>query len=155
MNLNVWFGSRTAKFIPDATSFVDAGPDNAVIEAARRSLPYVSLAVGDELSMDRHTKQEEIVMIGLIVNLSIQAGKEAEFEQVARDLMAKVKANEPGCLTYQLYKTKDNAYVFLEEYASKADLDAHGKTEHYTAAAPKMGACLTGAPEITFLTSVD
>ncbi len=46
-------------------------------------------------------------MIGVVVNLSIQEGKEAEFEQVARDLMAKVKASEPGCLTYQLYKSKE------------------------------------------------
>ena len=99
--------------------------------------------------------QEEIDMIGVVVNLSIQEGKEAEFEQVARDLMAKVKASEPGCLTYQLYKSKDGSYVFLEEYASQDDLDAHGKTEHYTAAAPKLGACLAGAPQIIYLTSVD
>ena len=43
-------------------------------------------------------------MIGVVAKLSIQPGKEAEFEQTGRDLMAKVKANEPGCLTYQLYK---------------------------------------------------
>ena len=41
-------------------------------------------------------------MIGVVAKLKIQDGKQAEFEQVAKDLMAKVKANEPGCLTYQL-----------------------------------------------------
>ena len=38
-------------------------------------------------------------MIGVIAKLTIQDGKEDQFEQVAKDLMAKVKANEPGCLT--------------------------------------------------------
>ena len=48
-------------------------------------------------------------MIGVIAKLTIQDGKNEQFEQVAKDLMAKVKANEPGCLTYQLYKSKKEA----------------------------------------------
>ncbi|MGB2074493.1 MAG: putative quinol monooxygenase, partial [Henriciella sp.] len=48
----------------------------------------------------------EETMIGIVAELEIRDGKQAEFEGVAKDLMAKVKANEPGCLTYQLYKKK-------------------------------------------------
>ncbi len=96
-------------------------------------------------------------MIGVIAKLKIQAGKESEFEQVARDLMAKVKANEPGCLTYQLYKSKKEAdtYIFMEQYASQSDLEAHGKTDYFKAAGPNLGACLAGAPEISYFDSVD
>ncbi|MDJ0921306.1 MAG: putative quinol monooxygenase [Henriciella sp.] len=89
-------------------------------------------------------------MIGVVATLKIAEGKEAEFETVAKDLMAKVKANEPGTLTYQLYKSKKdaNTYIFMEQYATQADLDAHGKTEYFTAAGPKLGPCLAGVPEI-------
>ena len=37
-------------------------------------------------------------MIGVVAKLSIQPGKEAEFEQTGRDLMAKVKAKEKAIL---------------------------------------------------------
>ena len=52
-------------------------------------------------------------MIGVVAKLTIQSGKESEFEQVGKDLMAKVKANEPGCLTYQLYKSKKEPNVYI------------------------------------------
>lgn len=53
-------------------------------------------------------------MIGVVAKLKIAAGKEAEFEEVAKDLMAKVKANEPGTTTYQLYKSKTDAYSSMK-----------------------------------------
>ena len=89
-------------------------------------------------------------MIGVVAKLKIQDGKQAEFEQVAKDLMAKVKANEPGCLTYQLYKSKSDpqTYIFMEQYANAEALESHGKTEYFQAAGPKMATCLAGRPEI-------
>ena len=91
-------------------------------------------------------------MIGVVAKLKIADGKEAEFEAIAKDLMAQVKANEPGCLTYQLYKSnKDaNTYIFMEQYSSQDALKAHGQTEYFKAAGPKMGPCLAGAPEIDY-----
>ena len=96
-------------------------------------------------------------MIGVVATLEIQDGKQAEFEGVAKDLMAKVKANEPGCLTYQLYKAKgsETTYVFLEQYASAEALAEHGKSEHFVAAQPGLGACLAGAPKIEMLDIVE
>ncbi|NBC20229.1 MAG: antibiotic biosynthesis monooxygenase [Alphaproteobacteria bacterium] len=96
-------------------------------------------------------------MIGVVARLSIQDGKQGEFEQVARDLMAKVKANEPGCLTYQLYKQKgsDTDYIFMEQYASQDALDAHGQSDYFKAAGPQLGACLAGAPDIQYYSIVE
>ena len=96
-------------------------------------------------------------MIGVVAKLSIQDGKQAEFEGVARDLMARVKANESGCLTYQLYKQKgsDTDYIFMEQYASQDALEAHGKTDYFKAAGPKLGACLAGAPDIQYFDIVE
>ena len=89
-------------------------------------------------------------MIGVIAKLEIQDGKQGDFETVAKDLMAKVKANEPGCTTYQLYKSKgsDTTYIFMEQYASADALKAHGQTDYFQAAQPGLGACLAGAPDI-------
>ena len=89
-------------------------------------------------------------MIGVTAKLPIQDGKQAEFEQVFKDLMAKVNDNEPGCTMYQLYKVKgsDTDYVVMETYASQEALDAHGQTDYFKAAQPSLGACLAGAPSI-------
>ena len=96
-------------------------------------------------------------MIGVVAKLTIQPGKETDFEQVGKDLMAKVKANEPGCLTYQLYKSKKDAgvYVFMEQYASEDALKSHGQTEYFKAAGPAMGACLAGPPDIQYFDIVE
>ena len=79
-------------------------------------------------------------MIGIVATLKVQSGKNAEFEAIFRDLTAKVKANEPGCLTYQLYTPKDepDTYVVLEQYASQEAISAHGQSEYFKAASQKM-----------------
>jgi len=89
-------------------------------------------------------------MIGVTAKLPIQDGKQAEFEQTFKDLMAKVKANEPGCTMYQLYKVKgsDTDYVVMETYASEEALAAHGQTDYFKAAQPALGGVLAGAPTI-------
>ena len=89
-------------------------------------------------------------MIGIVAKLKIVEGKNAEFEQVGKDLMAKVKANEPGCQTYQLYQSQSDpqTYIFMEQYSNAEALESHGKTEYFKAAGPKMAACLAGRPEI-------
>jgi len=96
-------------------------------------------------------------MIGVIATLQIQDGKQEEFEAIAKDLMAQVKANEPGCTQYQLHKSKgsDTEYVFMETYSSAEALAAHGQTDYFKAAGPKMGPCLAGAPDIKMLDIVE
>ncbi|MEL7111064.1 MAG: putative quinol monooxygenase [Pseudomonadota bacterium] len=96
-------------------------------------------------------------MIGVIATLEIQDGKQGDFEGVAKDLMAKVKANEPGCLTYQLYKAKgsETTYIFMEQYASGDALKAHGQTDYFQAAQPGLGACLAGPPKIEMFDIVE
>lgn len=95
-------------------------------------------------------------MIGVLANMTVAEGKQEEFETVARDLMAKVKANEPGCLIYNLCKKRgsETEYTFMEQYTDAAALDAHGKTEYFQAAFPKLGACLAGKPELIVLDAI-
>ncbi|MAK81884.1 putative quinol monooxygenase [Phenylobacterium sp.] len=95
-------------------------------------------------------------MIGVVATLKVQDGKGDEFEAVFKDLMAQVKANEPGCLVYQLTKSRaePGTYKVLEIYANEDALKAHGQTEYFKAAGPKMGPCLAGRPEIEMLDAV-
>lgn len=91
--------------------------------------------------------------LGIVATLKVKPGKEAEFEAVFRDLQAQVKANEPGALQYEVFKSKANAstYIVMEQYKSEADLAAHRTTPHMAAAGPKLGAVLDGRPTIELL----
>lgn len=96
-------------------------------------------------------------MIGVVATLKVQPEKSADFEKVFLDLAAKVKANEPGCLTYQLTKSKTEAgiYKVLELYASTDALKHHGGTDYFKAAGAAMGPFMAGAPHIEYLDAVE
>ena len=73
------------------------------------------------------------------------------------ELAAKVKANESGCLMYQLTKSKTEAGVYkvLELYASTDALKHHGGTDYFKAAGAAMGPFMAGAPVIEYLDAVE
>jgi quinol monooxygenase YgiN len=95
-------------------------------------------------------------MIGVIATLKIQPGKAAEFESVFREMMAKVKANEGGCLAYQLTRSRSepDTYKVLELYANSQAHEAHGQSEHFREMAPKLGPFLAAMPEIEVLDAI-
>ncbi|MBN9532318.1 MAG: antibiotic biosynthesis monooxygenase [Alphaproteobacteria bacterium] len=94
--------------------------------------------------------------IGVIATIKIQAGKNAEFEGVAKELMAAVRKNESGNIAYQFCKsrTDENTYVVLELYADQAALEAHGKSDHFRTIGAKMGPCMAGRPDVQYLDGV-
>ncbi len=95
-------------------------------------------------------------MIGVIATLKVQDGKAAEFEAIFTDLAKQVRANEKGNIAYALTKsrTDPNTYKVLELYTDQEALTAHGQSDHFKAAGPKMGPCLGGRPEIEYLDGV-
>ena len=94
--------------------------------------------------------------ISLLAKLKVQPGKEAEFTTAAKEMIATVKAAEPGTLAYILHQnSKDpTEFIYYEAYQDQAAFDAHGKTDHMRAFGGKIGAILAGRPELTFLTEV-
>ena len=96
-------------------------------------------------------------MIGLIATLRVQAGKAAEFEAVFRDLSAQVKANEPGCLAYQLTKSRSepDTYKVLELYQDQDAVTLHGQTAYFKAAGARLGPTLSATPDIEYLDAVE
>ena len=94
--------------------------------------------------------------IGVIATIKVQDGKQADFEAVFKDLAAQVRAKEPGNKLYQLCKSKSDptTYIVMELYDNEDALKAHGQTEYFKAAGPKMAPCLGGRPEIQYYETV-
>ena len=93
-------------------------------------------------------------MIGVVAKLNVKAGMEAEFEEVFLTLSEAVRANEPGCIMYQLCKDDDGNYVVMEMYADEEALAAHGQSEHFKAAGAGFKGKMGGPPEITRMAAV-
>lgn len=92
-------------------------------------------------------------MIGIIANIKVKDGQQEAFEAVFRELVAAVRANEPGNVLYALTRKQGSTtdYVVMEQYKSAADVEAHRKYPHFVAAGPKMAPCLDGRPEVILL----
>jgi quinol monooxygenase YgiN len=94
--------------------------------------------------------------IGLLATLTIREGKNAEFEQVFLALAKQVRAKEPGNIFYILHRSKADPQVYkvMEQYHSEADLDAHGKTEHFREANKVLAGLVAAPPEMEILDTV-
>ena len=95
-------------------------------------------------------------MIGVVATIKVKEGQGPEFERAFADLAAKVKANEPGNVFYQLTKsrTEPDTYKVLELYASEEALKAHGTSEHFKAGGAAFGHTLAGRPQVEYLDAV-
>lgn len=94
--------------------------------------------------------------IGVFAKLTIQEGKNEEFESVFGELQAAVNENEPGNNFYALHKSRDSetTYVVLEQYEDQAALDAHGASEHMKTIGGKLGSVMGGRPEVEYFDAV-
>ena len=94
--------------------------------------------------------------VGIVATIKVAEGKNAEFEEIFTALAKQVRANEPGCLMYQLTKSRTDpqTYKVLELYKDQDAVTHHGGTEYFKAAGPKMGPCMGGRPEIDYLDGI-
>ena len=95
-------------------------------------------------------------MLGVVATLKVKPGMEAQFEAVAKELVAKVTANEPGCKLYALHRGETaGTYVFMERYVDQAAVEAHRATEYFKSLGRKMGEYMDGRPEVLRLREVE
>jgi quinol monooxygenase YgiN len=96
-------------------------------------------------------------MLGIVATIRVQDGKGPDFEAVFRQLAAKVRANEPGNLLYQLTKSRSdaNTYKVLELYKDQDSVIAHGGTDYFRELGREMGPFLAGRPEVETLDAVE
>ncbi len=92
--------------------------------------------------------------IGVIATIKIKEGTNAAFEAVAKDLTAKVRANEPGALFYQFCKADPTTYLVMEVYADQAAVEAHRNSEHFKLIGSGMGPFMEGRPDIKILETI-
>lgn len=94
--------------------------------------------------------------IGLLATITVQEGKNAEFERIFLELAAAVRANEPGNIFYELHRSKTDPQVYkvMEQYASAEALDAHGKADHFREANRRLASLVAAAPNIEVLDAV-
>ena len=86
----------------------------------------------------------------IVATLRAKQGQEARAREVLRGMLAPTHA-EAGCINYDLHESLDDSglFVFYENWASAAHLDAHLNTPHFQALAKIVAEIFVGPPEIT------
>ncbi|HZD25697.1 MAG TPA: putative quinol monooxygenase [Alphaproteobacteria bacterium] len=88
-------------------------------------------------------------MLSIVATIKVKDGHQAQFEEVAKQLVAAVNANEPGCKLYSLNKGDDPlTYVFMERYEDEAAAQNHRQSEHFRTLGRAMGEHMDGPPSV-------
>ncbi|MCC6920673.1 MAG: antibiotic biosynthesis monooxygenase [Alphaproteobacteria bacterium] len=85
---------------------------------------------------------------GILAIIKTQPGKGGDFEKAFGDLQAAVRANEKGCLQYDLFRGEEDTYYVFEQYADEEAMKTHGQTEHFKTLGAKMGPFMAGRPDV-------
>jgi quinol monooxygenase YgiN len=89
-------------------------------------------------------------MMTVVATLKVKPGQEETLIAGMQKMIAHVKANEPGTLTYLLHRSTADPTTFLvyEVYADQAAFAAHGSSEPMQEFFRLAGGILDGRPEI-------
>jgi len=85
-------------------------------------------------------------MVVITATLRAKSGKEDELIAVMKELVAKVRDNEPGNLDYTFHRKKGDESLFMvyEMYKDGEAMQAHMSAAHFQEAAKKFGDLLEG-----------
>lgn len=85
----------------------------------------------------------------VIARIRAKPDQAARTREVLRALIGTTR-REPGCLMYELLQSRSDPadFVFVEEWRSDADLDAHLSTAHVKEAGARLQGIIVGAPDI-------
>lgn len=92
-------------------------------------------------------------MIGIIAELTARPDQADALLEIMTDAAAQVTANEPGCLFYQVCRSRSDTNVFklFEIYTDQTALDAHRTMPYFASIAERLGQVLGGAPKVELL----
>src|ERR1700722_1774364 len=87
--------------------------------------------------------------VTVVATFQAMPGKEAELKKALISLVAPTR-KEAGCINYDLHVSQEDSakFLFHENWASKAYLDAHLKNTHIQALLPRLNDLCIGMPEI-------
>jgi quinol monooxygenase YgiN len=114
-------------------------------------------AVRRDLPQPREKSKEKAMSFSLIAKIKAKPGSEKALEDAFRDMIKKVRAAEPGCLTYILHKSNDDptTFVWYETYTDDAAFATHRKTDHMKEMGARIANLLAEKPQIELLTELD
>lgn len=94
--------------------------------------------------------------IGLLATITVQEGKNEEFERAFLELMEQVRINEPGNIFYALNRSQTDPQIYkvMEQYTGPDALTEHSTSEHFKKANAKLAGLVAAAPEIELLDAV-
>jgi quinol monooxygenase YgiN len=83
-------------------------------------------------------------MVGGLKVITVQAGREQEFETLFAELREIMRKAEPGCLFYSLLKSRScgRSYIVHEQYRDAEALALHESSSHGQLYFPKIRALL-------------
>jgi len=92
----------------------------------------------------------------IVVHFQARPGKETELRKVLTALLAPTR-KERGCLNYDLHFAPDDPgkFVFYENWATRADHDAHFNSPHIQALLPRIDDLCAAFPQVTMWEKVD
>jgi quinol monooxygenase YgiN len=95
-------------------------------------------------------------MLTVVAKLTVKADQTDAFEAEAKKMIAHVRENEPGTLTYTLHKSTGDAgtYLFYEVYQDQAAFAVHGGSPAMQAFFGAMRGILDGRPELTMYETI-
>jgi len=72
-------------------------------------------------------------MVALVVKYVVKDGEADAVAELLRRIAPLVRANEPGCVTWQAWRDREdpNVFHFHEVYRDEAALQAHRETAHF------------------------
>ena len=96
-------------------------------------------------------------MIAVVATIRVTEGAGAEAEGVLREIATTVKANEPGMIIYQIFRsrTEANCYKVLEIYQDQAALEAHRANPALKGLVPRLGEFKSGPTEAEYFDAID
>lgn len=89
-------------------------------------------------------------MLTVIAKLKVKADQASAFEAEAEKMLAHVRANEPGTLTYTVHRSTGDptVYLFYEVYRDQAAFAQHGGSPAMQSFFGAMPSILDGRPEL-------
>jgi len=110
-------------------------------------------ATAHHSAMARTARRMSSTATAFFVVFKVKPGEDAEFERVFRAMERKVRENEPGNLSYDLYRNGEpHTYVIIERYRNRAAVAAHGRDARNLMS--ELRDSLDGAPTFQALTLV-
>jgi quinol monooxygenase YgiN len=88
-------------------------------------------------------------MLIVIAQVTVRADQRAAFAEAAHGFIITTR-DEPGCLAYDCHQsiTNPDIYVFVERWASGAEMEQHLQTPNMAVFMAAAGACVAAPPVI-------